>query len=167
MKYNAQHWIDKLQLQKHPEGGYFKEVYRSDENIDKLALHERYGGDRNFSTAIYFLIDADDFSAFHKLNSDEIWHFYEGKPLIIHMISRDGKLTQQTLGHDWENGERPMVVIPKHTWFAAEMIDKKTYCLFGCTVAPGFDFKDFILADKSKLTQQFPQHEELINRLVH
>ncbi|MCF8229353.1 MAG: cupin domain-containing protein [Bacteroidales bacterium] len=167
MKYSAQHWIDKLEMQKHPEGGYFKEVYRSEETIDRLSLNERYGGDRNYATAIYFLIAGEDFSGFHKLNSDEIWHFYEGKSLIIHMISQDGKLTQKKLGHDWESGEQPMVVIPRHSWFAGEMIDKKAYTLFGCTVAPGFDFKDFILADKAKLSQQFPQHEKLIGRLVH
>ena len=88
----AEYWIEKLQLQKHPEGGYFKEVYRADETIPKHSLLERYSGERNHSTSIYFLITGDEFSAFHRIKSDETWHFYTGSFITIHTINENGEI---------------------------------------------------------------------------
>jgi len=166
MKKTAAYWINKLGLEKHPEGGYFKEIYRSDEQHHQSALPERYGGHRNFGTAIYFLLDRDDFSAFHRLNSDETWHLYEGGPLRIHAIDPDGNYQQTKLGLDLEKGEQPFAIMPRGCWFAAELIDKSTYALVGCTVAPGFHFDDFELAERQELIRKFPKHSELISNMT-
>ena len=85
-------WIDKLELEKHPEGGYFKETYRSKEELNLSSIDNKLKGKRNLSTGIYFLIEAFNFSAFHRIKSDEMWHFYDGDPLIVHMIDMDGNL---------------------------------------------------------------------------
>jgi predicted cupin superfamily sugar epimerase len=155
------YWINKFSLLRHPEGGWFREVYRSDELISRQCLPERYSGDRNHSTSIYFLITREEFSAFHKLRSDEIWHFYYGSPLIIHTISDSGDYRKFTLGVD-----EFQITIRRALWFAAEVADKDSFSLTGCTVSPGFHFDDFILACREELISNFPQHKELIKRLT-
>jgi len=155
------YWINKFSLLRHPEGGWFREVYRSDELISRQCLPERYSGDRNHSTSIYFLITREEFSAFHKLRSDEIWHFYYGSPLIIHTINNSGDYRQFTLALD-----EFQFTIKRDLWFAAEVADKDSFSLTGCTVSPGFHFDDFILARKEELISNFPQHKELIKRLT-
>lgn len=162
----AAYLIRKLDLQKHPEGGYFKEVYRSDEIIGQKNLPERYTSGRNYSTSIYFMIEGDDFSSFHRLESDELWHFYEGTAIKIIMIDKNGKLENKLLGTDFEKGENPVAVIKKATWFAAELVDKTMYSLIGCTVAPGFDFEDFTLAKSDDLIKNFPYHSEIIKKFT-
>src|SRR5438128_11315414 len=102
---NAQYWIEKLGLEKHPEGGWFKEVYKADERIKKEHLHKRYSGDRHHSTSIYFLITSKEFSAFHRIKSDELWHFYNGSVITVHMINGDGKYSKVKLGREHEKGE--------------------------------------------------------------
>ncbi len=144
----ASYWIENLQLLKHPEGGYYKEVYRSEELIKKGNLPERFGDDRCFSTSIYFLLQNNDFSAFHRIKSDETWHFYQGTSLTLYWISLDGVLESYLLGDNPENNESLQITIPKNTWFAAQINDKTSYTLCGCTVAPGFDFADFELGKK-------------------
>jgi predicted cupin superfamily sugar epimerase len=166
MHNSAQYWIEKLKLSKHPEGGYFREVYRSDEFISKKHLPGRYSSFRSFSTSIYFLLKSDEFSAFHRLKSDEIWHFYDGSPLLLYVIDPKGKLTTIKTGPNPGNNEMLQVVIPKGFWFAAEVSVKDSFSLIGCTVSPGFDFEDFELAGREKLTAKFPQHKELIERLT-
>jgi uncharacterized protein len=163
---NAEIWIKRLNLTAHPEGGYFNEVYRSDEIIPKAALQERYNADRNISTSIYFLLKEEQISHFHKLNSDEIWHFYDGSSLTIYIIDKTGILKKQKLGLDFNNGEVPQFTIPKECWFAAEVNDKKSFTLIGCTVAPGFDFADFQLGAKDILFNTYPDHKELINKFT-
>lgn len=162
----AQYWIEILELVKHPEGGYYKEVYRSDENIYKNALPSRYSGDRNVATSIYFLINGDEFSSFHRIQSDETWHFYQGTTLELLVIDDHGKLMVFKLGVDLEAGEQLQHTIPRNHWFAARVIDKGSYTLVGCTVAPGFHFDDFELAERSKLIGQFPKHKKLIEELT-
>jgi len=157
-------WILNLDLKAHPEGGYYQEVYRSDEIIPKNALHERFNGERSLSTSIYYLLEGNQFSAFHKIKSDEIWHFYDGSSVRLVLISNNGKLIELNLGIN--NNEDPQVIIPKNTWFAAYPLDKESYSLVGCTVSPGFDFNDFELGDRNSLLKTFPQHEELIIRLT-
>lgn len=165
-KYSADYWIDKLALEKHPEGGWFKEVYRADESVKKEHLHLRYSGDRQHSTSIYFLLTSDTFSAFHRIKSDELWHFYTGSAVTIHMIDEAGKYSKITLGGDADAGEVFQCFIPKHVWFGANVVDTESYSLVGCTVSPGFHFDDFKLGKRDELVRQFPQHKEMIERLT-
>ena len=164
---NAGFWINKLGLKSHPEGGFYREVYRSEEVMENGKLPKRYSGERNFSTSIYFLLNKEQISTFHKLKSDEIWHFYTGSPLKIHIITQDGIYKVMKLGIDLSNGENLQIVIPHNNWFAAELLDKSSFSLIGCTVSPGFDFNDFIIGKRKYLTQLFPQHKDLIERLTN
>ena len=157
-------YIKQLGLKKHPEGGYFREVYRSGEIILPKHLPGRYKSSRNFSTSIYFLLEGKQFSSFHFLQSDEIWHFYDGCPVIFYIIDKKGNLTLQKLGR--ENNSNFQLTIKKQNWFAAELSDKKSFALFGCTVSPGFEFDDFKLGNRELLKRKFPQHGSLINKLT-
>jgi predicted cupin superfamily sugar epimerase len=158
-------YIEYLQLQPHPEGGYFKETYRAEGIISKACLPNQIGGDRSFSTAIYFLLQQGDFSAFHKIKSDECWHFYEGGTLLIHVLGQSGEYSCTRLGRNIQEGEKLQFVVPAGAWFASEPASSTFFALVGCTVAPGFEFADFEMAKKESLLQQFPEHELLINRL--
>ena len=165
MNSKAKAYIKKLGLKKHPEGGYYREVYRSGEKILAGHLPKRYKSNRNFSTSIYFLLEGKQFSAFHLLQSDELWHYYDGSDVIIYIIYKNGDLTIKNLGKS--NDAEFQIVIKKHSWFAAELEDKKSFSLFGCTVSPGFDYEDFELGDKKSLVKKFPQHKPLIERLTN
>lgn len=158
----AEYWVRHLRLQPHPEGGFFGETYRSALEITP----EGYPGRRPASTAIYFLITAAAFSAFHRLRSDEGWHFYTGSPLRLHLIHPDGSLETRLLGADPAQGQQFQTVVPAGVWFAAEVPAPDGYCLAGCTVAPGFDFADFELAERAALSAAYPQHAELIRMLT-
>ena len=155
---NAVDWIEKLSLQKHPEGGWFKEVYRSEGFIPASALTPSHSGQRNFSTSIYFLLEGNDFSAFHRIKSDEIWHFYAGSSVTIYSIDHTGILHKHCIG----DGNNFQAVVRAGEWFAAKPDDEKSFSLVGCTVAPGFDFADFEMAKRDQLLKLFPQHRELI-----
>ncbi|MAN27098.1 MULTISPECIES: cupin domain-containing protein [Mesonia] len=163
----AQSIIKKLALEPHPEGGYFKETYRSEGEISENQLPDVFKGNRNYSTCIYFLLTSETFSAFHKINQEEIWHFYKGDAIQLVMISEEGELSEVIIGNDIENGELPQFVVPKHYWFAAKVIQPESYALTGCTVAPGFDFKDFTLPTRQELIDKFPQHQDLITKFTH
>lgn len=165
MNLQAEYYIDKLNLSAHPEGGYYKEIYRASESIIETHLPARYKGGRNFSTSIYFLLDGEQTSSFHKLASDELWHFYDGSAVKIFLLSGAGELSIITLGRNIEEGEQFQCVIPAGCWFGAELVDKKLFALIGCTVAPGFNFSDFTLADSEELSIRYPQHKLLINRI--
>ena len=151
----AKYWIEKLNLVKHPEGGYFKEIYRSDELVEKQNLPLRFSGDRNFSTSIYYLLDKNDFSSFHKIKSDEQWHFYTGVSLSIFVINTSGKIETIVLGNNPDKGEVFTAIIKKDYWFAAKPNDNNSYSLVGCTVSPGFDFHDFTLGKRENLLKEF------------
>jgi predicted cupin superfamily sugar epimerase len=148
--------IRKFDLQKHPEGGYFKESYRSSETISREALPSRYLGDRSFSTAIYFLLPSGTVSRLHRIASDEIWHFYLGAPLELLQVSPDGKMEKVILGLDVAAGQKLQHVVPAGYWFGARPADGSAYSFVGCTVAPGFDFADFELADAEDLSRRLP-----------
>jgi predicted cupin superfamily sugar epimerase len=158
--------IHHLHLQPHPEGGFYREVYRSEERIPSSALAAKYTGERNVCTSIYFMLTAAAFSAFHRIQQDEIWHFYQGAPIHLHILSPEGKHTLVKVGHDFEAGEVPQVVVPAQHWFAAAVALENSFSLVGCTVAPGFDFADFELADRATLTKTFPQHHRLIENFT-
>jgi uncharacterized protein len=161
----AEQYIKHLHLQPHPEGGFYKQSYRCGEHIPSTALPERFSGNRPFSTAIYYLLEQGDFSSFHKIKSDECWHFYSGSTLYIHVIEIDGNYFCIKLGNQMQNNEVFQYVVPAGTWFAVEPAPDTAFALSGCTVAPGFDFEDFEMADKTNLTKQFPQHFSIIDRL--
>ena len=166
MSKSAQYWIEKLNLQAHPEGGYFKETYRSEEQIASAVLPDRYGSSRTFGTSIYFLLSTESVSNFHRLASDEIWHYHQGGSAVIHMIFPDGELQSKRIGRDLEAGDSLQVIIPRGHWFAAEVI-QDSFILVGCTVSPGFEFEDFELADRRGLTSAYPQHQTLVSRFTN
>lgn len=157
--------ITQLKLVRHPEGGWFRETYRSTESVPAQALPERFDGSRALSTAIYFLLEEGDISALHRIRSDEMWHFYAGAPLLIHAIYPAGRYEAQRLGPDHSAGDLYQVVVPAGCWFGAELAGKP-FALVGCTVSPGFDFADFEMADRLQVTENYPQHAELIRRLT-
>ncbi|MEM9363880.1 MAG: cupin domain-containing protein [Bacteroidota bacterium] len=163
---DVQFLIEKFNLEPHPEGGYFKETYRSMGTIEKNSLPTDYNGERNYSTCIYFLLTSDAFSAFHRIKQDEIWHFYEGSTILLHLISEKGVYTKVTIGTHFELGEVPQFVVPGGYWFAAEVLEKDAYAFVGCTVSPGFDFQDFELPSRKKLLQRFPQSRSSIEKLT-
>jgi predicted cupin superfamily sugar epimerase len=163
---SAKLWIERLQLRPHPEGGYFCETYRAAEMIAHAALPERFRGDRAFSTAIYFLLDQHDFSALHRIRQDELWHFYDGSSLTIHLIGRDGRYSCIHLGREIADAAVPQAVVPAGCLFGATVDDPSSYTLVGCTVAPGFAFDDFEMPTRGQLLELYPQHRHLIERLT-
>ncbi len=164
---NLKEIIQKLELKPHPEGGYYKETYRSTGELSESELGSNYQGSRNYSTSIYFLLTSNDFSAFHRIQQDEIWHFYMGSPILLHTISEKGIHSKFTIGNNLLKGELPQLVVPGGHWFGAEVMDKDAFALVGCTVAPGFDFKDFDLPTRQDLIDIFPKHEQIISKLSH
>ncbi|GAB4312676.1 MAG: hypothetical protein Kow00127_03350 [Bacteroidales bacterium] len=154
-----------LGLKKHPEGGWYRETYRSAETISVKHLPGRYTSFRNMATAIYYLLESGDFSAFHRIKSDEIWNYYSGSPIRITLL-KEGKIAELILGPDLLNGELFQVVIPKNTWFAAEPVNDEGYSLAGCIVAPGFDFEDFEMADRTVMLKLYPGLSKTILRLT-
>jgi len=162
----ADRWIDALELRRHHEGGWFREVYRSAETIPHGSLPNRFTGDRQFSTAIYFLLECRDFSALHRIKQDEIWHFYDGAPLTIHMIDTAGEYSSLTLGRKAEADQRLVAVVAAGTLFGATVDEREGFALVGCTVAPGFDFDDFEMPDRAQLLDCYPQHRRLIMSLT-
>jgi len=164
---NAKEIIEKLGLQEHPEGGYYKETYRSKETIRASELNEKYVGDRHHSTGIYFLLTSDKFSAFHKVNQDEMWHFYKGAPIKLHTLTQEGDYSFVMIGNDFSKGEIPQHVVIGGNWFAAEVLEENAYSLVGCTVSPGFDFADFVLPKRNELINEFPRRSEIITKLTH
>jgi predicted cupin superfamily sugar epimerase len=158
--------IDRLKLTPHPEGGYFRETYRAAETIDAAALPRRFGAGRSISTAIYFLLEARQRSHLHRIQSDEVWHFYAGDPLIVVEIDTAGGLKTTQLGDDPGAGTVYQHVVPAGVWFGATPAEGGRFALVGCTVAPGFDFADFQLADRAALLAEYPAHREWISRLT-
>ena len=163
LTHTAAYWIKRLGLQPHPEGGHFREVYRSQEKLPRRVLPERYGGERSFSTSIYFMIGAGEVSAWHRLKSDEIWHFYDGVPVVIYTINQAGILRQDLLGFNGEGGGAFQIVVEAGVWMSSILTDGEGYALMGCTVAPGFDFTDFELADVEALKRRYPAYTQVFD----
>jgi len=166
MAASAHSYIQALQLQPHPEGGYYRETYRSPLLTALAQPGQTAPVQRNVCTGIYFLLEQGNFSAFHRIRSDEMWHFYAGQALEVLEISLTGDLRCTRLGPDVAQGEVFQHVVPAHTWFASRVAQGGTWSLVGCTVAPGFDFADFCLADRASLSTAFPQHQQLIQTLT-
>ena len=167
-KLSSQEVIDILKLQPHPEeGGYFIETYRSGEMHDADTLSARYGGDRCHSTAIYYLLTPQTCSHMHKLETDEIFHFYAGDPCEMLLLHLDGTSEVLLLGNDLAAGQRPQVIVPCGHWQGARLLPGGTFALMGCTVAPGFEFADYAHATRKELLAQYPEQEERIIRLTN
>ena len=145
------------------EGGYYKETYRSDKTI---ILPSETDGERSISTSIYYLLDGTQFSAFHRLKSDEIWHFYIGSSITLYIINKMENLSEVKLGSNIEKGELFQIQVRAESWFAATVNDISSYALIGCTVSPGFDYLDFELGDRKKLIERYPQHRSIIEKLT-
>lgn len=162
---NAETDIQQLNMQPHPEGGYYSSSYRSEIVIRDGAIRSNFNDDRMLWTSIYFLLKEGEKSHFHRLKSDELWYFHAGSPLTIHMIHPDGTYSEERLGLDVENGEKPQMLVQKGTIFGSSMI-MGGFSLVGCMVSPGFDFADFELFDQQKLLDSYPQHEQIIRFLT-
>lgn len=157
-------WIREYDLKPHPEGGHYRETYRASESIGASALPARHGGARALSTAILFVLGPGEFSAFHRLKSDEIWHVHGGSGLLLQVLHPDGRHEEIRLG--LTPGARVQAVVPAGAWFAAEPAEPDGCGFVGCTVAPGFDFADFELARRDDLVRHFPAHRACITRLT-
>ncbi len=166
MNRKAKEYIMKFQLKPHPEGGYYKEIYRAGELILPEHLPKRYKSSRSFSTSIYFLLEGNQVSTFHRLRSDEFWHFYDGSTLNIYTIDKDGKLKILKLGSKSMEGGSFQVQIKHGIWFGAEAADKSSFSLVGCTVSPGFEFEDFEFGKRNELIKRYPEHKDIIVKLT-
>jgi predicted cupin superfamily sugar epimerase len=158
--------IRALGLVPHPEGGFYRETYRSKEFLSAASLPRRYGGRRSLSTAIYFLLRSGEVSRLHRLLSDEVWHFYEGLPLRLHVFMPNGRYRALELGREGRRAGKLQLVVPRGAWFGAEVIGRRSFSLVGCTIAPGFDFADFTLGRRTDLLKRFPSHDLVIERLT-
>ena len=155
---DSKFYIEKLSMIKHPEGGYYQESYRHDNEID--FNHSR----RSLATSIYFLIEQDDASCFHRLKSDEIWYFHDGQPLSIVVISPEGNLEVHRLGLNLDASESPQLIVPAGSIFGSYV--DEGFALVGCMVAPGFEFEDFELFSREELLTAYPDHASYIKLLT-
>jgi uncharacterized protein len=154
--------IRRFDLQPHPEGGFFRETYRSADAIQRDGSADT----RSASTAIYYLLCDGAHSAWHRIQSDEVWHFYAGDPLNVYVLEDDGALTVHRLGNALEHADCVFqAVVPSGRWFAAQCDDAASVALVGCTVAPGFEFSEFEIARVEALLREYPQHHALIGKL--
>ena len=158
----ADEGIARLALVRHPEGGWYRETYRAAERVEARALPTRFGGGRVFSTAIYYLLRSGERSALHRIKSDEIWHHYAGDPVTLWLLEAPGAAREIRLGGEGE----PQALVPAGVWYGARVVDGGAYALMGGTVAPGFEFADFELADRAALLGRWPAHRALIEALT-
>jgi len=157
---NANKLIEQLNLLPHPEGGYYKETYRS-----KMELVNATQGIRQVSTSIYYLLEGDDKSHFHRIQSDELWYFHQGAALEI-LYFEGQELKRIYLGNNIDSGEVPQAMIPANTWFASHLKVETDFALVSCSVAPGFSFEDFELAKRADLTSEFPNYKAVIEKFT-
>lgn len=166
METSSDYWIHTLDLTAHPEGGYFKETYRSPDHIGAAGLPERYQAERPCAAAIYFLLPGDQVSKFHRLKCEELWCHHLGESLTLYLLEASGSLRCVKLGPRLDEGEQPQILIPHSVWFGAKVNKKNSYSLITCFTAPAFDFDDFELAERQSLLQFYPQHRAIIEMLT-
>jgi uncharacterized protein len=156
--------IQRFGLRPHPEGGFFRETFRSAESVRRP---DALNTSRSASTAIYYMLCDGAYSAWHRIRSDEVWHFYAGEPLLVHVINPNGEVTTHRLGNTLHDANAVFqAVVECGHWFSAELADPRSFALVGCTVAPGFEFNEFELGNIDALRADYPQHEALIRRLA-
>jgi len=163
--YNADYFVQTLDMTPHPEGGFYKECYAGEDCITSKELDVSYEGKRKLWTSIYFLLRDGEVSNFHRLKSDEMWYYHAGSPLTIYMITPEGTLRKEQLGLDIKKGEKPQILVPKGYIFGSAM-NESGFALVGCMVAPGFEFRDFELFQRDELLKQYPQYKEEILKLT-
>jgi len=146
--------IHELNLIPHPEGGFYRETFRSKEVLKDI--------NRNLVTAIYFLLQSEDISHFHRIKSDEHWFFHAGSPLVVHTLDKNGH-HKHLVGLELNKGETPHFIVPKNTIFGSQVLEKNSFSLVSCLVSPGFDFADFELIKRANLLKEYPQHKEIIH----
>lgn len=156
----AEYWVKKLAMEEHPEGGYFVQTFKSDR---QFAL-PGYEGPRSACTAIYYLLESGQFSAFHRMKSDEIWHFYAGGPLALYIIDSSGNLKKVVMGRDPGNAQVFQATVKAGSWFAASVVGPRSYSLVGCIVAPGFEYQDWELGNRNDLASRYPRHRRIIKK---
>lgn len=152
----AKELIEKLALIPHPEGGFYKETYRSEGKV----------GDRNLMTAIYFLICSNNISRFHRIKSDEMWYYHAGSALDVHTLDKENGHQIHKVGIDFSKGESPQLLVPANTIFGSTLGGESEFSLVSCTVAPGFDFADFELFTADELLVEFAAFEEVIRKMT-
>ena len=160
MEQHAQYFIEHLNMEPHPEGGFYVSSYRAEEEINTRNVV------RPIYTSIYFLLRSQDISHLHRLQSDELWYYHAGSALTVHMIYEDGTYEAKKLGLNIKNGETPQVLVLKNTIFGSSVDEENTFSLVGCMVSPGFDFADFELFTQAELLNQYPEHEEVIYKMA-
>lgn len=163
---DAEYYIAALGMQRHIEGGAYKENYRAPLVLPQNVLSAGHHGPRAASTAIYFLLKHGEFSGFHMLASDEVLHFYDGSPMHVYEITPAGEMRIHQLGRNLAQGQHFQCMIPGGHWFALRCEVADSFALIGCTVAPAFDFADFHMDDRASLTAKFPQHAQLIKEMT-
>jgi predicted cupin superfamily sugar epimerase len=157
-----------LNLEPHPcEGGWFIQTWRAEETIPKSVLPHRYSAERAAGTAIYYLLEPHTFSELHRLDSDEIFHFYLGDPVEMLQLWPDGTTRTEILGSDLAAGMHVQLHVPKHVWQGSRLLSGGSFALLGCTVSPGFDYADYETGKRDVLLQQYPQAEATIRALTH
>jgi hypothetical protein len=163
----ADFWIERLQLAPHPEGGYFRETYRSI-GAYPFTDDSPFKGSRNYATAIYYLLRNNECSKLHRIHSDELWFFHAGDPLTVHVFPETGAPSSFTLGTSPDEGQVLQQYVPAESWFGASLADpgSASYALVSCVVAPGFDFRDFDFAQRETLIKKFPGHIPIIAQLT-
>jgi uncharacterized protein len=151
----------------HPrEGGYYARTWESEEIIPHSALPDRYSAQRLAGTCIYYLLDPNSFSEIHRLQSDEIYHFYLGDPIELLMLHPNGSSKTVQVGSDIEKGQIPQLVIPKNVWQGSRLVSGGGFALIGCTVSPGFDFADYEAGSRAALIHAYPQYMDQIKALT-
>jgi predicted cupin superfamily sugar epimerase len=158
MRQEIENIVRELDLLPHPEGGFYRETYRAEQTVQ--------GGKRNLMTAIYFLLTSENVSRFHRIQSDELWFHHAGSPLIVHTLDAGGH-HEHVVGSDFTKGYLPQFLVPKHTIFGSSVLEKESYALVSCVVAPGFDFADFELFPQAELLEMFPAEAEIIRKMSH
>ena len=148
------------------EGGFYVEIYRSEEKIPNSALPARYSGDRNHGTSILYLITRSSFSRLHKVKSDEVFHFYLGDAVIMLQLLADGSSRVIELGHDIAMGQKSQVIVPHGVWQGCLLKDEGEFALMGCSVTPGFEFEDYKSADRDSLLARYKDQREMIIKLT-
>ena len=158
--------IELLGLEPHPEGGFFAETYRAALTLPEDGLPPEYGGPRAAGTAIYYMIRPDSPSRMHRVRSDEVYHFYLGDPAELLLLEPHGEGRTITLGPDLAAGQRPQAVVPGGVWQGCRVLPGGEFALLGATVAPGFDYADFELADGDTLMKAYPEHAGALTALT-
>ncbi|CEG26159.1 cupin domain-containing protein [Bacillus sp. B-jedd] len=158
-KHSAEYWINQLGLEPHPEGGFYRQTYKSGEEVP--------GRERVLYTSIYFLMTTGNISHLHRLQSDELWYFHAGDSLSVHMIHENGEYEEVRLGLNLEKGEVLQLLVPKNTIFGSSVLQENAFALVGCMVSPGFEFKDFEMFTQEELLREYPQHEEVIRLMAY